>query len=186
MLVSSTDPWHRAIDRDPDVEQPGLDLIFRSGLTNGWPMLRPGRHALRHAGERRGRCALSCASRRYPVAGIELGEEPDGQRVTPEDYAALYLQAAVSLHAVDPKIALGGPSWQSAANDEMVVWPHAPGSGNDGAGLGAFSIASRRAAEIGRLGFFSFEWYPFDACASSAGPRARPRNAGRGAGTAAP
>ena len=37
--VSSTDPWHRAIDRDPDLEQAGIDRIFASGLTAGQPIM---------------------------------------------------------------------------------------------------------------------------------------------------
>src|SRR5205085_703079 len=41
MYVSSTDPWHRAADLDPRVEQPGLDRVFRSGLTSGGPVLIP-------------------------------------------------------------------------------------------------------------------------------------------------
>ena len=168
VLVSSTDPWHRAIDRDPDVEQPGIDRIFQQ-RAHAWNCRTGcGRRALRHAANAAALLRYVRA-RRYAVPRIELGEEPDGQRVTPEDYAALYLQAADSLRAVDPKIVLGGPSWQSAANDEMVVWPERTGSGNRSGWLGRFLDSLESRGELGRLGFFSFEWYPFDnPCGSSA------------------
>src|SRR5262245_20359389 len=41
IYVSSTDPWHRAEDIDYKVEQPGLDFILRSELTNHLPVLVP-------------------------------------------------------------------------------------------------------------------------------------------------
>ena len=41
IYVSSTDPWHRAEDIDYKIEQPGLDFILRSALTNGLPVLVP-------------------------------------------------------------------------------------------------------------------------------------------------
>src|SRR5208282_3154099 len=41
ILTSSTDPWHRAIDRDEKIEQPGIDRFMESGLTHGRPVLMP-------------------------------------------------------------------------------------------------------------------------------------------------
>jgi len=37
--VSSTDPWHRACDRDSKTEQPGIDRIARCGVTRGLPLM---------------------------------------------------------------------------------------------------------------------------------------------------
>ncbi|MGH7743064.1 MAG: discoidin domain-containing protein, partial [Candidatus Eiseniibacteriota bacterium] len=173
VLVSSTDPWHRERDRDPDVEQPGIDLIFRSGLTHELP-------ALVAVGVLYDTPANAAALLRYlrwrgySVPRLELGEEPDGQRVTPEDYAALYLQAADSLRVVDARIILGGPSWQSAVNDEMVVWPDRASQGRRRGWLGRFLDALENRHALDRLGFFSFEWYPFDnPCGSTAAQLAR-------------
>lgn len=41
-------------------------------------------------------------ARGYPVRQIEMGEEPDGQLVSPEHEAALYLEFATAIHEVDP------------------------------------------------------------------------------------
>ncbi len=77
MLVSSTDPWHRAIDRDEGTAQPGFDLIFRTGLTNGRPMLIP-TGLLYDTPENAANELRYLRAHAYPIEGVELGEEPDG------------------------------------------------------------------------------------------------------------
>lgn len=161
MLVSSTDPWHRESDRDPDTEQPGIDRIFASGLTHDLPALMAV-GVLYDTPDNAAALLRYVRARGYDVPRLELGEEPDGQRVTPEDYAALYLEAAAALRAVDPRVVLGGPSWQSAANDEMVAWPDLEIEGGRETWLGRFVGALEARGALQQLGFFSFEWYPFD------------------------
>ena len=64
--------------------------------------------------------------RAYPVSYIEMGEEPDGQYMLPEDFATLYLQFATALHRVDPNVKLGGPVFEGVTED-IKVWPDAQG-----------------------------------------------------------
>lgn len=161
MLVSSTDPWHRAIDRDDGVAQPGFDLIFRTGLTNHLPMLLPV-GLLYDTPENAAAELRFLRSRGYPIEGIEMGEEADGQRVTPEDYAALYLQFATALHAVDPRARLGGPSWQNLLNDPVTIWPDRASPGSRPSWIGRFLDYVDARHRISDFRFFSFEWYPFD------------------------
>jgi len=168
VLVSSTDPWHRASDRDPEIEQPGIDRIFASGLTHDLPALMAV-GVLYDTPDNAAALLRYVRARGYHVPRLELGEEPDGQRVTPEDYAALYLQAATALRAVDPHVVLGGPSWQSAANDELVAWPDLGGPAGGRGWLGRFLDALEAHGALRELGFFSFEWYPFeDPCGDTA------------------
>ncbi|MFI5241790.1 MAG: discoidin domain-containing protein [Gemmatimonadales bacterium] len=156
--ASSTDPWHSVRDLDIDLEQPGFDRVFASGLTNGYPVMIPvpvlfstpedGANELRFL-----------AHRNYPVERIELGEEPDGQYVTPEDYAALYLRWASALHRASPNMTLGGPSFQGLDSRVMMAWP------DDSAGapwMTRFLSVLRARGRAADLGFVSFEWYPFD------------------------
>ncbi len=156
--VSSTDPWHRARDRDPNVEQPGLDLVFRSGLTNGLPLLLPA--AVLYGDPHNAAFEVAyLKARGYRVTHLELGEEPEEQFVAPADYAALAWQAARAVRAVDPTLVLGGPSivLLHAAEDPEPSWT---------ARLAAYQ---RRQSRERQLAFYSFEWYPFDdVCASSA------------------
>ena len=153
--VSSTDPWHRAVDRDVELEQPGFDRVFASGLTNGLPMLTPvgvlfdtPENAAAEIGFLKGRG--------YPIRMVELGEEPDGQYGDPRDYGALYLQAARAVRAVDPKLKLGGPSLQSAFTETYQL-PDIPRSWTKGF---VDYLSSR--GRLSDLQFMSFEYYPFD------------------------
>lgn len=157
IYVSSTDPWHREKDLDQSVEQPGFDRIFQSGLTNGLPMLTP--VSLLYDTPENAAAEISyLKSRGYPVERLELGEEPDGQYATPEDYAALYIQWVSAVHKVAPELKLGGPSLQEIQPDTEErrvklgnsVW------------LKRFLNYLNTHGHLGDFSFFSFEWYPFD------------------------
>jgi hypothetical protein len=161
ILVSSTDPWHREMDRDADIVQPGVDLLVATGITRNLPVLVP-TGLLFDTPDNAAAELRFLRRRRYQVAGIELGEEPDGQRVTPEDYGALYLQFAAALRTVDRSVRLGGPSFQNLRNDPLRLWPDGIAHGTRTTWIGRFLdyIDARR--ETSEFNFFSFEWYPFD------------------------
>lgn len=91
MYVSSTDCWHRAIDINKQTEQAGIDRIYQSGLTNALPTLIPV-GILYDTPENAFALVDYLEKKHYPVEGIEMGEEPDGQFIAPEDYATLYTQ----------------------------------------------------------------------------------------------
>jgi len=154
--VSSTDPWHRAADIDRKLEQPGFDLIAGSGLTRGLPMLAPV-SLLYGTPEDSVNEIAYLRKRGVKVTQVEMGEEPDGQNVSPEDYAALYRTWA---KALDPSLELGGPAFQST-RDYVAFWPDA---------RGRTSWIARFLDALGgaRFDFFSFEWYPVDDVCSDA------------------
>jgi len=155
MHVSSTDPWHRAIDRDRDLEQPGFDLVFRSGLTRGSPMMVPV-GALYDTPENAAAEIRFLEWRHYPIGQVELGEEPDGQYVAADDYGALYVEFADAIHRADPHLSLGGPSLQQATSD---LWLDPSG---DRSWTSHFIRYLKQRGRLGDLGFFTFEHYPFD------------------------
>lgn len=165
MYTSSTDPWHRTADCDPQTEQPSLDRVFHSGLTHGLPVLIP-------VGVIYDTPDNAAAEVRYleqrgdTIRGVEMGEEPDGQYMTPEDYGALYLQFADALHRVDPALKLGGPCFQTNI-EAWTIWPDKHG---DGSWMHRFLDYLKRRGHLTDFDFFSFEWYPFDnVCAPPAG-----------------
>ncbi len=153
--VSSTDPWHRAVDRDLGTEQPSLDFVFRSGLSGGLPLMVPvgvyydtPENALAEI--------RYVKSRGWPVSQIELGEEPDGQFIRPEDYADLYVVWARKIHEIDPTLQLGGPSMQGALTG---TWPDTE-SGT--AWMGRFVAELKARGGLDQFQFYSFEHYAFD------------------------
>jgi hypothetical protein len=153
IYVSSTDPWHRAEDIDYKIEQPGLDFIMRSALTNGLPVLVP--VGVLYDTPENAAAQISYL-RQYPLEGIELGEEPDGQWASPEDYAALYAGVARRLAAMNPRLKLGGPSLQNFEG-QLLTWPDEAGNRS---WMNRFLNCVRRAGVP--FDFFSFEFYPFD------------------------
>jgi hypothetical protein len=153
--VSSTDPWHRAVDRDAQLEQPGIDRLFASGLGFGQPIMVP-TGLLYDTPENIEAELRYIAKRRYPVKQIELGEEPDGQYAFPGDYAALYVKAADRMKGIIPGAVFGGPSAQ-AAYTGTVMQPEHPGRWTYW-----FVDYLKRHKRLDDLGFYSFEFYVFD------------------------
>jgi hypothetical protein len=164
--VSSVDPWHEPSDQVKDQEQPGLDFIFTNGITRGLPVMVPV-GMLYGVPEDAAAEIKYLEARSYPISFVEMGEEPDGQYVLPEDYGALYLQWATALHGVDPKLKLGGPVFQGVSpaspkgDLDVPVWPDAQG---DTSFLRRFLRYIRTHGRASDYSFFSFETYPFGTC----------------------
>jgi hypothetical protein len=164
--VSSTDPWHRETDLDESVEQLGFDRTFHSGLSNDLPVLLPTGLAY-DAPENAANEIRYLRNRGYSFDKVELGEEPDGQYITPEDFGALYLQWATAIHSVDPSLKLGGPSFQEILPDDEE---RAIKLGNS-EWMRRFLGYLKRRGRLSDYSFFSFEWYPFDEVCEPVAPQ---------------
>ena len=158
--TSSVDPWHSASDLALDAgDQTGFDLFYTSGITNQLPAMIP--IAMLYGTPEDAAAEIAYVKKRgYPISYIEMGEEPDGQKMLPEDYGALYLQFARAIHQVDPNLKLGGPVFEGV-NEDIQVWPDAKGRVS---WLGRFVDYLREHERLSDLSFVSFEHYPFAPC----------------------
>jgi hypothetical protein len=157
--VSSIDPWHRETDLISGRVQTGFDLFFTSGYTNHLPAMIP--VSMVYGTPEDSAAELAYLEKRgYAISYVEMGEEPDGQFMVPEDYAALYLQWATALHGVDPKLKLGGPVF-TGVNEDIKVWPDPQGRTS---WLGRFVDYLQAHGRLGDLAFMSFEHYPYAPC----------------------
>ncbi len=160
---SSVDPWHAASDLDESKgDQVGLDLFYTSGVTRDLPAMIPVAVLYSTPGDAAAQIAY-LEKRHYPISCVELGEEPDGQFMLPEDYGALYLQFAAAIHQVDPKLKLGGPSFEGVSRD-VEVWPDAEGRVS---WLGRFLDYLKAHGRLNDLAFLSYEHYPYNPCNTS-------------------
>lgn len=154
--ASSVDPWHRASDLEvPKGDQIGFDFFFNSGVTRGLPAMVPIAMLYGTPGDAANEIAY-LYKQHYPISHIEMGEEPDGQRMLPEDYGALYLQFAAAIHRLVPDAKLGGPSFEGTLGD-VEVWPDANGQASF---LGRFLAYLKAHNRLNDFTFFSFEHYP--------------------------
>lgn len=157
---SSVDPWHSAADLDETQgELPGLDLFFQSGVTRGLPAMVPVSTVYGTPEDSAAQIAY-LKKRGHPLSSVELGEEADGQYMTPEHYAALYLQWAAAIHRVAPELPLGGPAF-TGVNEDIQAWPDARGRTS---WLTRFLDYLRAHGRLSDLAFMSFEHYPFEPC----------------------
>jgi hypothetical protein len=153
---SSVDPWHAASDLDYGRgDQIGFDFFFNCGVTRGLPAMIP--IAILYAiPEDAANEIAYLYKRQYPISWIEMGEEADGQRVLPEDYAALYIQFAKAIHQLVPQAPLGGPAFEGTSGD-VDSWVDANGRVSF---LGRFVDYLKQRGHLQDFTFFSFEHYP--------------------------
>ena len=158
--ASSADSWHSAADLTAEAgDQTGMDLFYTSGITHHLPAMIP--IAILYSTPEDAAAQIAYVEKRgYQISYVEMGEEPDGQKMLPEDYGTLYLQFASALHKVDPNLKLGGPVFEGV-NEDIEVWPDARGRVS---WLGRFLDYLKEHGRLADLAFMSFEHYPFPPC----------------------
>ncbi len=163
--ASSTDPWHSASDIDPNTEQAGLDLFFQCGITGKQPAMMPV-GLLYDTPDNMKALLQYLIAKKYPVDEIEMGEEPDGQLMNPNDYAALYCQWAAVFKQVSRTIHMGGPSFATLATTDDDAF-----SFTERQWTNQFLSYLKTHNHLNDYNFFSFEWYPYDDVCSATEPQ---------------
>ena len=163
VYVSSTDSWHTANDIDLNIEQAGIDRFFTSGITANQPTLMPA--ALLYDTPDNVLAMIKyLKAKHYLVNEFEMGEEPEGQLVSPVDYAALYYQLGIKIKTLDSSFHFGGPGFAAisfTADDSSTF--------TESKWTALFLNYLKKHNGINLFDFFSFEWYPFDnLCAQTA------------------
>jgi 5-hydroxyisourate hydrolase-like protein (transthyretin family) len=156
VYVSSTDSWHTSNDIDPNIEQTGIDRFFASGITGSQPALMPAA-LLYDTPENVLSMIKYLKTKNYLVDEFEMGEEPEGQLVSPVDYAALYYQLGVKIKVLDSAWRLGGPGFasiSSTADDSSTF--------SESKWTALFLNYLKKHNGTYLFNFFTFEWYPFD------------------------
>ncbi len=154
IYASSTDPWHASTAQNPLTEQIGFDYMFNSPLSRGLPMLVAA--PMIYSTPDNAVAEVAYLNKRgFPLIGIELGEEPDGQFMTPEDYGAFYVQWANAIHAVYPDQKVGGPV---LSNSSVLTWTDAKGNSDWMSRFVGYLISH---SALQSLSFVSTEHYPF-------------------------
>jgi hypothetical protein len=153
ITVSSTDPWHREVDLDPDSVQPSLVELHARGLFVG-PFMIPLPLLTDTPDNAIGE--LQYFRRRgVPIKAVELGEEPEGQFAPPRMVAALYRRLAARIALEAPGLLIGGPSLMDPAagtrlDDEDESWAR------------AFLQSLRQSYPNALIDFLSTELYPVE------------------------
>lgn len=161
--TSSTDPWHRAIDIDKNTEQAGIDKFFKCGLVNNKAVLMP-LALLYDTPGNMSALMQYIKEREYNVREFEMGEEPEGQLINPNDYAALYSEWADEVKKVDTAFRMGGPGFAA-----LATTPEDEYSFTEQKWTRMFLAHLNEHRHLNDFNFFSFEWYPFDdVCAPTA------------------
>jgi hypothetical protein len=155
MWVSSTDPWHRATDIDVNTEQAGIDRFFNCGLTGKQPTMMPV-GLLYDTPKNMEALVKYLKAKKYPVEEFEMGEEPEGQLMSPVDYGSLYCQWAKKLQQISPDIRLGGPGFAGISFKEQDTSAY-----TEAKWTSIFLKYLQQHNSTKYFNFFTTEWYPF-------------------------